>query len=346
MLAFVLACTMVLAGCKKEPSKPEKVVVNSLTGELGKKSEVLDKRIVGIVVENHPEARPQWGINDENYSPDVILQAEVEGGITRTLWLYADYTKVPEKIGPMRSARPPFVRFASLFNAIFIHWGMSESGGSYTGADHYFNNGTVDHIDAMIYGQNNGIFGRAEGTGRSLEHTGILIGNKLPELLDSKDFSKDLDKDKTTALAFNRKAKKLSDAKASSVDVSFSSNGRDTLSWNYNKEDKLYHTSHFETDVTRTNLLILQDNTNYITKNNYVTYCDYALKEGSGKLISNGTVIDIKWANVDGKLKLTKTVKKDDEEKEEEIKLNPGKTWIGWISANNGGNVSVTADSE
>lgn len=55
---------------------------------------------MALVVENAQAARPQWGIN----SPDIIVEGEVEGGETRMLWLFADYTSVPDKIGPMRSA--------------------------------------------------------------------------------------------------------------------------------------------------------------------------------------------------------------------------------------------------
>lgn len=338
MLIILISALSLVTGCKKTVAPAKKVVINSLTGELGKSSQVLDKRIVGTVVENHPEARPQWGINDEKYSPDVILQAEVEGGITRTLWLFADYTKLPETIGPMRSARPPFIRFASLFDAIFIHWGMSSSGGAYTGADYYFNNKVVDHIDAMVYGEGSDLFGRYPNTGRDLEHTGIMHSKLLSEALSKQSFKTELDKNKTTFLKFNRSVKSLSDTECKNASVCFSDRSLDTVNWTYSDKDKLYHTSHFETDVARTNLLILFDNTEYVTKENTVTYCNYTLSEGKGKLISNNSVIDIKWQNKDGKLKLTRTNKDGDEIA---VKLNPGKTWIGWISENNGGTVNI-----
>ena len=32
--------------------------------------------------------------------------------------MYADYTAVPSQIGPMRSARPPYIKFSELFDAI------------------------------------------------------------------------------------------------------------------------------------------------------------------------------------------------------------------------------------
>lgn len=337
MILILISALSLTTACKKNmPDK--KVVINSLTGELGKKSDVLDKRIVSLVVENHPEARPQWGIDDENYSPDIILQGEVEGGISRTLWLYADYDKLPETVGPMRSARPPFIKFASLFDAVFVHWGMSSSGGNYTGADYYFNNDVVEHIDAMSYGADSELFGRNSDSGRSIEHTGILRGKALADALSKNSIDTKMNKDFATSLKFNRSVKALSDSECKTASISFSSNSIDTVDWTYSDEDELYHTSHFGTDVSRTNLLILYDNTEYVTKNNAVTYCEYALKEGSAKLISKNSVIDLKWINEDGKLKLFTT---DKDENEKIVKLNPGKTWIGWISANNGGSLNI-----
>ena len=90
---------------------------NPLTG-LKMAESAIGKRPAAFMVENTPPARPQWGMDDPQYSPDIILEGEVEGGITRTMWLFADYNALPKIIGPMRSARPPYVRFSELFDAI------------------------------------------------------------------------------------------------------------------------------------------------------------------------------------------------------------------------------------
>ena len=101
-------------------------VYNSLTGQWGlDPSKIIPTRTVGVVVENHPAARPQWGMDDKYFAPDIILEGEVEGGISRMLWIWADYNKMPYMVGPVRSARPPFVRFSEFFDAMFVHWGMS-----------------------------------------------------------------------------------------------------------------------------------------------------------------------------------------------------------------------------
>ena len=87
---------------------------NPLTNEAGLSQSAIDKRPVAIVVENAAAARPQWGMDDEKNAPDIIIEGEVEGGETRMLWMFADYNAVPEQVGPVRSARPPFIRFSQL----------------------------------------------------------------------------------------------------------------------------------------------------------------------------------------------------------------------------------------
>lgn len=98
----------------------------------------------------------------------------------------------------------------------------------------------------------------------------------------------------------------------------------------------MYHCSDYLTDVARTNLLVLYDETEYISKANYKgtgnaeIYCDYKLSGGNGKLVSLGTITDITWTVSDGTLVIKGT-------DGSEVKLNPGKTWIGYASSNNGG---------
>ncbi len=183
LLIIAMVGTLVLSACGKKNEEPKVPPHNPLTGayaEDGFDTSALDKRIVAFVVENSPDARPQWGMDDPDYSPDLVLQGEVEGGITRMLWFYADDSKLPEIIGPTRSARPPFIKFSSLFDAIFIHWGMSHTTGVYTGADKIFEWYGVDHIDQMYLDDVEGMYGRDDTRDVAVEHTGIIYGSKVP----------------------------------------------------------------------------------------------------------------------------------------------------------------------
>ena len=62
---------------------------------------VLDKKISTVVIENHPDARPQSGLDKAS----IVYETIAEGGITRFLAVFQE-NEVAE-IGPVRSARGP-----------------------------------------------------------------------------------------------------------------------------------------------------------------------------------------------------------------------------------------------
>jgi hypothetical protein len=266
LLCLCMTGTLFLSSCgAKDPEEVSELPHNSLTGateEDGYDTAAADQRVAAFVVENAPDARPQWGMDDANYSPDILLQGEVEGGITRTLWLYADYNKLPDQIGPVRSARPPYIRFSELFDSVFIHWGMSHTEGGYIGANTVFKEDGVDHINQMSYGGDVDLFDRDHTRNVSSEHTGILYGSKVADAIKGEGF-REAPED-YTKLYFQEPAP-LSEQSATNVGVSYSSKSFEDTYWKYNEEDGLYHTSDFENDFTRENLLVLYDDTEYIT---------------------------------------------------------------------------------
>ncbi len=67
------------------------------------KNKWVTRRPLGVMIENHVEARPQSGLS----SADVIYEAVAEGGITRFLGIF--YCQDAPFIGPVRSARVHFM---------------------------------------------------------------------------------------------------------------------------------------------------------------------------------------------------------------------------------------------
>lgn len=82
-------------------------------------------RPMGVMIENHEEARPQSGIS----SADIVYEAIAEGGITRTLNMF--YCNDAKMIGPVRSARTYFVDFVSEYggNPLYAHVGGANTDG-------------------------------------------------------------------------------------------------------------------------------------------------------------------------------------------------------------------------
>ncbi|MCE9585985.1 DUF3048 domain-containing protein [Candidatus Uhrbacteria bacterium] len=73
-----------------------------------------------VMIENHPDARPVSGLSKAS----IVIEAPVEGGITRYMALFAASTTLPQ-VGPVRSARPYYVDWADAWNAPYFHVGGS-----------------------------------------------------------------------------------------------------------------------------------------------------------------------------------------------------------------------------
>lgn len=83
------------------------------------------RRPLGVMIENHKEARPQSGLQ----SADIIFEAVAEGGITRFLAIY--YCKDAKYIGPVRSARIYFIKLLEGFGdyPLYAHVGGANTPG-------------------------------------------------------------------------------------------------------------------------------------------------------------------------------------------------------------------------
>jgi hypothetical protein len=80
------------------------------------------RRPLGVMIENHPEARPQSGLSRS----DVVYEAVAEGGITRFLAVYLCEASAEEvQVGPIRSARTYYLDWISEYGnyPLYTHIG-------------------------------------------------------------------------------------------------------------------------------------------------------------------------------------------------------------------------------
>ena len=322
-------------------------ILNPLTGESGYNEAAVGKRPVAVVVENEystASVRPQWGIEEA----DMIMEGETEYS-TRMLFFWADYTNMPDEIGPTRSARPPFIRFSQLFDSIFIHAGLSHSKGNYVGADTVFTSENVDHINLLSLEENGTYFGRDKSRTSTIEHTGYLNGNNTAQLIAGQDIRTELNGGRFTQFEFNSKAEKPGTTEAKRVYFKWSDRCPKTAKFTYIENEGIYRTADFdsrygEADLQFETIILLLDETEYIVKENYKTagnsetYCDYHLAGGRGTIVSEGTALDITWDIEDNKLVMKKT-------DGSAVKLNPGKIYIGYGSSNHGGGVTLESNT-
>ncbi len=74
-----------------------------------------------VMLDNHSDARPGAAVADA----PLVIEAPVEGGITRMMMFFPDGGSDLERIGPVRSARPYYVEWAQEYGAILVHVGGS-----------------------------------------------------------------------------------------------------------------------------------------------------------------------------------------------------------------------------
>jgi hypothetical protein len=96
-------------------------VASPLTG-VQVDAKLAKRPVLGVMVENSSDARPQSGLDKAG----VVFEAIAEGGITRFLALYQEESA--KQIGPVRSVRPYYVDWADGFNASLVHVGGSAEG--------------------------------------------------------------------------------------------------------------------------------------------------------------------------------------------------------------------------
>ncbi len=92
--------------------------LNPLTG-LPADPATLARVPLTIMIDNHPDAAPQTGLNDA----DVVYEALAEGGITRFMAIFL--SQDPGTVGPVRSARPYYLEWARPFTSLYVHCGGS-----------------------------------------------------------------------------------------------------------------------------------------------------------------------------------------------------------------------------
>jgi hypothetical protein len=127
------------------------------------------RRPIAVMIDNHPEARPQWGLS----SASRVYEAITEGGITRYLAVYGP--KDADRIGPVRSARTQFLHYALELNASIAHVGGNEDALALIDQLH------LDDLNEFRYPEG---YRRIFRSGIAFEHTVFTSTEALRALVD------------------------------------------------------------------------------------------------------------------------------------------------------------------
>lgn len=354
ILSFSLAVLLVLAvfsGCsKKEPLEEETTVItketttkyveptdyNRLTGIDDLSDEAKGKRPVAIMINNIRASLPQYGISDA----DLMFECLVEGGITRMMAVYGDYTKVPD-VCSVRSCRYYYPILAQGLDAVYFCFGSNPTLATPTlkriGID-YFNG--ADDYDTLVFGRDSARLGKY-----SKEHTAYVKGANIPELLEKRNVrSTYLDGKDRYIFSFRDpgKIKAPSKTACDKVTLNFSNSYYSTFT--YDAEKKVYLKQHSGSkhmdsktgeQLAYTNVFVLQTDVS-LYQGGPLVEIDW--KGGDGYYISANGVTEITWSK-----KNESSAIKIKDKNGKEVKVNAGKSYIGIIAP---GSTKLSAEGQ
>lgn len=261
--------------------------LNALTGVEDMKTD--NDRPIGFVVTDEDQYHTQIGLDQA----DMYFEAETEAGIPRILAIFSSMDRIPEEIGPVRSARPHFVKFAHSLDAIYGH-----IGGSTTGLDTIRQLGvaeiaSADHINSVLAASRNRSWNRKTFVASKVRAEAKSRGHRLTS-------------NREAPFTFGEKA---GSAVANTVVVRISQSYHmaftyDSTSGLYQKHrnslDTPIHTVHGGGTIEVSNVIVMYDQRQVDPKD--ANRCDYPLVSGSGILASGGTSRSIRWKRDDSGL--------------------------------------------
>jgi len=290
---------------------PKTTVPSRLTGvEIPIK--LNERHVTSIMIENSPDARPQSGL----YEAGVVFEAIAEGGITRFNALYLE--SMPGYIGPIRSVRPYYVSLVAPFHPSFVHAGGSAQG---LASLKQLKINDIDH------GANAAAFQRVSS--RVAPHNLYSSMAALDKVTKARKYkSGDFE-----SWPRNRRDKPAEKAKAAKIDFNISG-PLYNVHYDYNKKSNSYKRRmagkpHVDEKAKKqmNPKVVIALVMKYSKAGIYSVY--HTGGSGDMYVFQNGSVVKGRWQKSGPKSQF-KFVDKDGND----IKLNPGQTWVTLFGSN------------
>lgn len=342
--------SLIACGKKEEPATTEAITTeaptteattedphagenyNELNGSWSKEYE--PHRPIAVMINNIKEALP----SSSTKQADIIYECMVEGGITRLLAIYSEYSDL-EKVGSIRSARHYYINIANEYDAIYVHAGQSKP------AKKMLEKGAIDNINGLTYDA-----GFYRDPDRVAPHNEYTTGERIVQGIKDFGYSDKYPETHEKVLSFNEEDVDLEDGEDASgiVHVNFSTYAQPYFI--YNADKKIYDRYEFsapqidniadENDniLQFKNIIVMQSAYECINPKNDLQELTQ-VGEGDGYYITNGKAIKIKWSKSSKKSKTKYTT-----EDGKELMLNPGKTWISIIGNSDQAGVSFESN--
>ncbi|MBQ7131279.1 MAG: DUF3048 domain-containing protein [Oscillospiraceae bacterium] len=279
---------------QSQADKVENTTRNPLTGQTDYNEDAIGKRPVAVMINNLKGALPQYGIEQA----DILFEVLVEGGITRLMGVYADYTAVPD-VCSVRSCRYYYPVIAMGFDAVYCHIGYEQ-----TFAKAKLNSLGIDTISDSSVIPYSTMFAvdseRAQSY--SSEHTKYLVGANIPQALEDYGYRTDLgDEYKGDYFVFEDEFFSPEGAEASNVNLKFSASYYSTFEYDEStKTYKKFHNGSEHIDgksgnqLSYTNVIVLCTEVYPKPENTYLMEVEM-VSSGTGYYISGGKAQEITW---------------------------------------------------
>jgi len=289
------------------------LVANDLDGT--KVDSALAKRHpLAIIVENHPDARPQVGLDKAS----IIYEAISEGGITRFMAIFGPHDAT--KVGPVRSARTYFVDWAEEFDAFLAHVGGNLDALDKIKADNV--------LDLDQFGLGETAYWREPAAGIATEHTMFTDTTKLYKAAKAKGWPTT---GKYEALSF-KEAEKPATSQTQRISIDFSE-PQYRVVWDFAPESNTYlrtmggyaHRDRSTGERLAAANIIVQEmeRTQAITAINEEGWAMQTVGTGRAKIFMEGKLTEGTWKKTSS---TSRTLFYDAGGKE--IKFIPGQFWV------------------
>jgi hypothetical protein len=265
--------------------------------------------IFAVMIDNHSAARPQAGISEAA----LVYETIAEDPITRFLALFY-LNEAPEKIGPIRSARPFYIEWVKQYNVPYAHVGGSPDAMDILAKTYPFN------LDEISNGQ---YFYRDESL--DAPHNTFTTPEKLKSAFEKKQWEIQTPE---TVWKFSENPVITDQISANSIKINYGGTNS-TVEWRYDAEAKDYvryqagivHKDANGGEIRAKNVIVMSTESRIV--DDYGRRDTDTIGSGSVKVLYLGAVITGGWKRES----LEKTTRFY-HDNEEEIVLVPGTTWI------------------
>lgn len=342
-MLFVLITFMLVAGCsntskdardhdKIESEKPNKEFVERGESENIEASleqiypltgiatdEETNQRIVSVMINNHPAARPQSGLSQA----DIVFEVLAEWNITRFMALFQ--SEEPETVGPVRSAREYYFELANGYDALYV----------FHGAAGFVKNMIVergyDYLDGALFDNDQNLFKRESF--RKAPHNSYLLFGAVEEVAKSEGY--DIISN-IKPLPFIDEDAVIEGEDANHITITYP--GRsvdDTVEYKYQEKEENYTRFDRQTQTVELNTEVPIEVENlFIVETAHEVIDDAGRRAvdlesgGPALLMQKGKVQEVEWMNRDGQIIPVQGG--------EPVGFVKGKTWINVVPSNPG----------